>query len=286
MYFGSVKFFKNMLLVFIILIISTLSCLAIIYHHRWVTASDGSSETVSAIGNHIQTDISTETIDYQTRYEDFYAPQVYDATHRQSGVIYLTFDGGLPDDLPEILNLLEEQGVKATFFVSGSADMLNPDSLQAIAAAGHTIGFGSWSSDYFTLYSSVDAYLADVYQLFTYLRDTTGITPSVFRFPGGSVNSYNASFYRELIAEMIRRGFVPYDWNINLAEMNGSYSAQTTVDTVISRLGTLDRAIISLPTDRSSSGLLSPLIIQLQESGFSCEALQSNTKPVLFAYPE
>ena len=40
-----------------------------------------------------------------------------------------------------------------------------------------------------------------------------GAAPQVFRFPGGSVNAYNGATYRDIISEMVRRGFVYFDWN-------------------------------------------------------------------------
>lgn len=286
MYFGSVKFFKNMILVAVILAVGISSALAFHYHHQMVIAQTSAANTSSSGGNGSYPAVDSEPIGYQTLYPDFYAPQPYNATDRQSGVVYLTFDGALSSYTPDILDILEEKNAKVTFFLSGITDTSDADALKEIAAAGHMIGIGSWSDDYHTLYSSVESYLADAYQLFTYIRDDLGITPTAVRFPGGSINSYNASFYQELIAEMIRRGFVPYDWNINLAEMNSSYSTQTKVNTVMAHMGDLDRAIFLLHPDASSVEILPLLLDRLQQADYTCTALQSATKPVLFAYPE
>ena len=286
MYFGSVKFFKNMILVVVILAIGISAAFAVYYHHQWQQAQVSLGESGVPGGNGSYSAIDTAPIDYQTLYPDFYAPQPYNATDRQSNMVYLTFDGALSSYTTDILDILAEKGVTATFFLSGTSDTVNVDALKEIAAAGHTIGMASWTGDYSTLYRSVDAYLADAYQLFTYIRDDLGVTPTVFRFPGGSINSYNAGFYQELIAEMIRRGFVPYDWNINIADMNGGYTAQTRVDTVMDCMNALDRAVLLLRSDASAVEFLPMLIDRLQENHYTCAALQINTKPVLFAYPK
>ena len=284
MYFGSVKFFKNLILAVVILAIGTASAFAIYYHHQWVqTRSVAGADTYEA---RTYPAVDTDAIDYQSLFSDFYAPQPYHATQRQSGMIYLTFDGALSPYTNDILAILEEKQVKATFFLSGSADSIDAELLNAIVAAGHTIGMGSCSGDFQSLYSSVASYLTDLYQLFTYIKETTGVTPSVFRFPGGSVNSYNATLYQELIAEMIRRGFVPYDWNIDLADMNGAYSTQTVLDTTMARLSTMDRAILLLRSDASAVELLSSLIDNLSDQHFTCAPLKNDVKPVLFAYPQ
>lgn len=284
MYFGSVKFFKNLILAVVILAIGTASAFAIYYHHQWVQTRPADGD--DAFASHTYSAVDSDVIDYQSLYPDFYAPQPYHATQRQSGMIYLTFDGTPSSYTTDILAILKEKKVKATFFLSGSIENLDTETLNAIMADGHTIGMGSCSGDFQALYSSVASYLTDLYQLFTYIKETTGVTPSVFRFPGGSVNSYNATLYQELIAEMIRRGFVPYDWNIDLADMNGSYSTQTVLDTTMARLSTMDRAILLLRSDASAVEVLPLLIDNLSDQRFTCSPLKNDVKPVLFAYPQ
>ncbi len=283
MYFGSVKFFKNIILVFVILAVGTASAFALYYHHQ-LTLLRASEESPSV--DQVYPAVDSDPTEYQSLYPDFYAPQPYHATRRQSGNVYLTFDGAFSSHTSEILAILEEKGVKATFFLSGSADTVDAKLLNDIAAAGHTIGMGSCSGDLQSLYSSIPAFLADFEQQFTYIKQTTGITPSVFRFPGGSVNSYNAEYYQPLIAEMIRRGFVPYDWNIDLADMNGSYATQTVLDTAFERLASMDRAVLVLRSNASAVEILSPLIDKLAEQGFACMPLKNDVKPILFAYPQ
>ena len=285
MYFGSVKFFKNMLLVAVILAVGISAGLAIYFHSQLESAQSVAVEPSGSGGNGSYPAVDSEPLAYQELYPDFYAPQPYNATNRQSNKIYLTFNGALSSDTEEILGILEEKGASATFFLSGTTDTVDAAALQQIIDAGHTIGMASWSDDYMTLYNSVEAYLTDAYQLFSYIRDNLGITPTVFRFPGGSVNSYNSGFYQELIAEMIRRGFVPYDWNINLTEL-GSNNVQNRTDNVMDCMNALDRAIIALRPDTVSVETLPLLLDRFQQAGYTCVSLQNDTKPVLFAYPE
>lgn len=284
MYFGSVKFFKNMLLVLVILAVGISSGLAVYYHSQLARTQAPAANSAGSGGNGSYPAVQTEAIDYQALYPDFYAPQPYNATDRQSNKIYLSFNGALSSDTSALLDILAEKDAAATFFLSGTTDSGDVAALREIVAAGHTVGMSSWSDDYPTLYSSVESYLADAYQLFCYIRDNLGITPTVFRFPGGSVNSYNAGFYQELIAEMVRRGFVPYDWNINLTDMD-SINVQTMVDTVMERMTSLDRAIILLRPNAASVEYLPLLLDRFRQAGYTCDALQNTIKPVLFAYP-
>lgn len=55
--------------------------------------------------------------------------------------VSLTFDCAWgADDIPDILNVLEENGIKATFFLVGTWIDKYPDEVKLIAAGGHDIG--------------------------------------------------------------------------------------------------------------------------------------------------
>lgn len=289
-YIGSVRFFKNMLLLAIVLLVAILSAVSLYYHHRYQQAA-----SLLDADYHVDVDsltsIDSEPLAYQSLYEDFYAPQEFQATNRVAGTAYLTFNGGPSVCTDTLLELLAQEDVKATFFVSGNVanDPLYDSRLRAIVDAGHTLGMGSWSNDYAAVYSSVEAYLADMYALFTHIKETTGVTPSVFRFMGGSINSYNAGIYRELISEMVRRGFVPYDWN--LSADGGAGGTQLSSDELVLHAGDalvgLDRTILLLHDDASRTVTLEAvpdIISLLRERGFTLAALSPDIKPVLFAY--
>lgn len=291
-YIGSVRFYKNMLLAVILLLVAGLAALSLYYHHRYEQAAALLEQEYGPLSEDFD-DVDSDPLAYQTIYPDFYAPQEYAATARITNTAYLTFNGGPSERTDELLALLAEQGVKATFFVSGNVtnDPQYDARLRAIVEGGHTLGMGSWSSDYSAVYSSVESYLADMYALYTYIENATGVKPSVFRFIGGSINSYDAGLYHELIAEMIRRGFVPYDWN--LSADGGAGGTQLNADELVLRvkdsLVGLDRAILLLHDDASRTTTLEamPDIIEcLQQRGFSLAPLTPEVKPVLFAYPE
>lgn len=159
--------------------------------------------------------VSADPPYYQLLYEDFYAPQPYNATERAEKTIYLTFDDGPSDRTDEILEVLAEKNVKATFFVIGQSSEKNLERMRRIVEEGHTIGMHSFSHDYAAVYTSVESFLDEFYRNFIQIQETTHTTPTVFRFPGGSINGYDGAFYQEILSEMIRRGFVPFDWNIS-----------------------------------------------------------------------
>ncbi len=282
-YIGSVRFYKNLILLFVIVAIAVPTGLAIYFSSELEEVEDR-TPTVPDSSVDI-TALNAEALSYQLLFEDFYAPQAYGATERPSGTVYLTFDGAPTDRTDEILAILAEKGVQATFFVTGGEEA---DTLRAIAEAGHTLGMLSWSGDYLTIYTSVESYLADMEQVYRYIKDATGTAPTVFRFLGGSINSYNTAIYHQLIAEMVRRGFVPYDWNVLVGRGSRQQSAEVTVQEMMNTLTTLDRAVVSLPDngDTFTEQLLPGLVNALTAQGYTLSALDGSIKPISFAYPE
>ncbi|MHB9142433.1 MAG: polysaccharide deacetylase family protein [Paludibacter sp.] len=67
------------------------------------------------------------------------------STISKTGCVCLTFDDGPhPDSTPEILSLLKQAGMKATFFILGKKSEQHPDIVNLIIQEGHEIGDHSY----------------------------------------------------------------------------------------------------------------------------------------------
>lgn len=158
---------------------------------------------------------------YTALYPELYATSSCRETLDPDYTVYLTFDDGPSARTGEVLDILKENNIKATFFVTGQTSDLAQEMMKRIVAEGHTIGVHTYSHKYKKIYASVEAYLADFDRIYNWVHEITGVYPQIFRFPGGTVNSYNGEIYRELVAEMDRRGFVHYDWNAMCGDADG-----------------------------------------------------------------
>lgn len=229
-----------------------------------------------------------EAPEWQALYPDFYAPQELDAQTISAGVMYLTFDDGPSPRTDEILATLAREEVKATFFVVGQTKEENLQRMRAIVEQGHTIAMHSYSHNYKKIYASVEAFLDDMYQIFVQIRDTTGVTPTFFRFPGGSVNAYNYGIYQDIMAEMLRRGFVPCDWNMSAQDATKTPLAPEKIVSNIVNSSGRSRGVVLMHDSaaRTTTAQALPEIIrQLRERGFQLDRLTPDIKPILFSYP-
>ena len=72
--------------------------------------------------------------------------EIIPSIETQQKIIALTFDDGpVPGATEEILGILDQGGIRATFFLTGAELQNNPDLGRKIAAAGHEIGNHSFS---------------------------------------------------------------------------------------------------------------------------------------------
>ncbi len=128
---------------------------------------------------------------------------------------YLTFDDG-PDDVntPAILDILQQEQVKGTFYVTGRAVQAYPEITKRIFREGHALGNHSYDHDYDRLYASVDNYLSEMEEADEVLYGVLGMRPLITRAPGGRMGHFDSSY----AAAVEAAGYVEHDWNVSSAD--------------------------------------------------------------------
>ena len=113
--------------------------------------------------------------------------------------VFLTFDDGPSTVVTNsILDTLERENVKATFFVVGERIGGREETLKRIAGAGHTIGVHSESHRYGEIYASKEAFLEDALRCAEKIERVTGVKPCLYRFPGGGTHAEKAKLLESL----------------------------------------------------------------------------------------
>ena len=155
-------------------------------------------------------------------------------TEDEPMTVYLTFDDGPSENTPEILAVLKNHGVKATFFVTGKESEEAEEWYKQIVADGHTLGMHSFSHKYSTIYESVDAFSADFTRLNDFIEDKTGVKCQFYRFPGGSSNQVSNTDMNEFIDYLGEQGMTYYDWNVVCGDATSQiYTADELVQNVM-----------------------------------------------------
>lgn len=232
--------------------------------------------------------LEAQPIYYQTLYHDLYGTAQVSSRDENVDTIYLTFDCKPNSNTTQILDILDQYEIKATFFIAGTTDEAATEIMQDIVGRGHTIGLRNYSSSLQKIYSSVEDYLNDFKQIYDLVYEATGVRAEIFRFPSGSVNSYNSAIYQELIAEMLRRNFIFFDYDIGGGGINvGQHTPEQISETVLAEMARLDRAIIMLrDTEEKTSvpGALPTIIEELRSKGYNFQPLTATVLPVVFSY--
>lgn len=126
--------------------------------------------------------------------------------------IHLTFDDGPnPATTPYLLELFEEEGVKATFFVIGNQVEKHEDLLLDISKQGHTIGNHTYSHVFLPILSrkKMEKEILTTNQR---IKDITGEQPKLFRPPFGIVDKKTHLLLKEQGMKTVYWSAFSEDW--------------------------------------------------------------------------
>jgi peptidoglycan/xylan/chitin deacetylase (PgdA/CDA1 family) len=120
----------------------------------------------------------------------------------------LTFDDGPdPRSTPRILDLLDEAGVRATFFVIGRKAEEHPEIVRAISERGHAIGIHSYAHERLFSFRSPWYVRRDLERALGLVESIVGVRPRLFRAPIGHISPAMARVVRQL-------GLVTIGWSV------------------------------------------------------------------------
>ena len=150
--------------------------------------------------------------------------------------VYFTFDDGPSERTEEILRILSEENIKATFFVIGPSEKKTDERIFKIYSEGHSIGLHTMSHDYEKIYTSAEGFWKDIEAEQSWIYSITGEDCGIFRFPGGSNNSAAPEWLVEEVKEIAKeKGMRWYDWNADGSDsLGGILSAEKIAKNVLS----------------------------------------------------
>lgn len=183
-------------------------------------------------------------------------------------VIALTFDDG-PDATytPQVLNVLERNSVRATFFVEGQAAEQRPELVRLERDSGMAVGSHSYTHSEALVTMSASDFRRDLLSAEDVLAAILGQKPQLYRAPFGHTSA-------TMLRELRGAGYVSIGWDLDSTDWHET-DPQKIVEQVLSEAhsGAIvlmhDGGLAGGNPDRSGTVAALPAIIAgLRERGY------------------
>ena len=140
---------------------------------------------------------------------------------RDQKMLSISFDAAWGnEDTQQLIDILEQYGVKATFFVVGDWVDKYPESVKALSDAGHEVmNHSSTHAHYSQL--STDEIIADVTACNDKIEAVTGVRPTLIRPPYGEYDDHVITAIRSM-------GMEPIQWDVDSLDWKDLSAAEIT----------------------------------------------------------
>ena len=186
--------------------------------------------------------------------------------------IYLTFDCGYEAGYTEkILEVLKQNDVKATFFITGHYLNSSPELVKQMIDEGHIIG--NHTADHICMpESSEEEIKEDVMELHTALYDKFGYEMKYLRPPKGEYSEKSVAYTNTLGYTTVMWSFAYDDWDEN-KQGREEYGKQKILDNVHN-----GEVMLLHSTSKDNSNILDYCIKEIKNMGYEFKSLDEFEK--------
>lgn len=154
--------------------------------------------------------------------------------------IYLTFDDG-PSALTEsILNILKEENIPATFFLTSRQIDKYSRLVKRMQEENHTVALHTSTHNYSYIYSQDENYFNDLNQIRNQIYNITGHKSRIVRLPGGSSNTisrkYNLGIVTRITNKLTENDYYYFDWNVDSNDASGQQTKESIYNNVVHKI--------------------------------------------------
>lgn len=207
------------------------------------------------------------TSDFLKQYDSYY---IGDATQKK---VYLTFDAGYENGyMPQILDALKKNNVKATFFVVSTFMKTNPELVKRMVDEGHIVGNHTMTHPNMSKMSTMEDFKSEIEPMEEMYKEITGKDMKKFyRPPQGVYSELNLKMAHELGYKTIFWSLAYVDWY-----QDKQPSKEEAFNKLIPRLH--NGAIILLhSTSKTNAEILDELIQKIKQEGYEFSDLEELT---------
>ena len=202
-----------------------------------------------------------------------------------TGVICLTFDDGPSSVTPEVLDVLKENNIKATFFILDYSEQ-SKSMIQRIIDEGHTLAIHGMSHDYSKIYASAEATLENFTSFQKKIKKDFNYDVKYVRFPGGASNTISRNYCEGVMTEAVKKvqeeSLEYYDWNVDVDDAGSARTPSEIYNNFVDGiLPGVENIVLMhdgeghMPTAKA----LQEIINYAKENGYVFTAISENTTP-------
>ena len=178
---------------------------------------------------------------------------------------YITIDDGPSDSTEEILQVLKDNDVPATFFVVSSPKLYLTKNMRE---QGCVVGLHTYSHVFKKCYATQNSYLSGIEKMSKIVEGYTGEHCSLLRFPGGTSNKRcNDLWMRRSLNGAMDLGYRVFDWTATTGDSSKRASADFSVQNV-KKTCTEDVEILLMHDRQLNVDALKKFIPYLREEGY------------------
>lgn len=253
-----------------------------------------SKQNIASAVNEVQD--STNTEDMQSSYvesgqyiQNYIDDQLNGKTPEGADgrkVAYLTFDDGPSESVtPKILDILDQEDIKATFFILGQSLDSSEKTKEIVKREyddGHAIGNHTYTHNYHILYPgnkvNADNFMNEIDHCNESLKAVLGddFKTNIIRFPGGHMSWKNED---EINTRLKDKGYYYIDWNALNKDAEGSKkkTADDLYNDAVSTIGKREKVILLMHDKEGKEETykaLPRIIDYLKQNGYSFMTIQ------------
>ena len=177
-------------------------------------------------------------------------------------VVYLTIDDGPSEYTDEIIKILNDNNVKATFFMINPNMQAYPQQVKNIVSNGNTAGFHSVSHDIHKLYATDNSAKEEFDINQKTFKEIIGQTSKIIRLPFGSKPYTSRASYNAIV----NAGYKLWDWTLDTEDWKST--SPQIVETIKKHTHDTDNIVLLIHERKQTVAVLDEIIKYFKKEGF------------------
>lgn len=195
-------------------------------------------------------------------------------------VIYLTFDDGTSDVSEQLLDMLDEYEMKATFFLLGLKIKEQPEIAIRMKSDGHGLALHGITHDVKKIYNSYSSPTEEMKEAQSIIEGITGEHTELIRLPYGSIPYLT----EEMRYTLDQSEFKVWDWNVD--SLDWKFKDEQYVLHTIKEIESVKQSgeapVVLLHDKQETVQHLPKLLSYIKEQGYKTKILTNDMTPITF----